>query len=189
MPLHSFQALPFQDLSGWRMAGRGSFAPVEPGVIESRGGPGLLWYAAQVYENLVLRICWRVQSLEDNSGIFVRCPPLQDEIQPAIDRGYEIQIDERGLDPERNVQGSPYHMTGAIYTVAPAISKASRPIGEWNEFNCLVQGSIIEVDLNGVRVASLQSASREPRGHIALQAHHEGSLVQFKDLRIHRLDD
>ena len=37
-------AVPLDALGEWRMAGRGSFRPVGPGVVESEGGPGILWY-------------------------------------------------------------------------------------------------------------------------------------------------
>jgi hypothetical protein len=65
-------------LGGWRMAGPGSFELVDE-VLESRGGMGLLWYAAQAFTDFVLDIDWQVVRLEDNSGVFVphrRAPPF-----------------------------------------------------------------------------------------------------------------
>src|SRR4051812_23865269 len=83
------------DLAGWRMAGQGRFRALEGGIIESSGGPGLLWYP-QAFADFLLRVEWRLTSIEDNSGVFLRCPPLEDDLQPAIEQGYEIQIDDRG---------------------------------------------------------------------------------------------
>src|SRR5437763_5860919 len=60
-------------LPGWRMAGGGGFRAVSDGVIESFGGPGLFWYANDVFDNFVLTIEWRLNSLHDNSGVFLRC--------------------------------------------------------------------------------------------------------------------
>jgi hypothetical protein len=176
------------DLSGWRMAGPGGFRRVADSVVESYGGSGLFWYADEVFENLLVTVEWRLTEPEDNSGVFLRCPPLIASPRPAIERGYEVQIDDRGLDPERNVLGSPLHLTGAIYGLAPAIRRCSRPVGEWNSFQVSANGSTIAVKLNGEEVSRLENASREPRGHIGLQNHHEGSAVQFRSVRITLLE-
>jgi hypothetical protein len=189
MPMYHFHSLLTPELTGWRMAGAGGFRPVEGGAIESYGGSGLLWYAAQIYENFILKVEWRVTRGDDNSGVFIRCPPLDDDIQPAIERGYEIQIDDQGHDPERDVYKSSFHITGAIYKLAPARIVVSRGAALWNQFEITARGGLIAVVLNGEEVARLTNASREPRGHIALQAHHEGSRVQFRELQVRRLED
>jgi hypothetical protein len=72
------------------------------------------------------------------------------------------------------------HRTGAIYGLVPAIANASQPVGIWNEFEIAVQGPTIDVILNDVPVARLEGARRRGRGHIGLQAHHDGSAVQFR---------
>jgi len=175
-------------MTGWRMAGPGGFRWTEAGdALESFGGSGLLWYAREAFEDFVLRVEWRITRIQDNSGVFLRCPPLADDPQPAIERGYEVQIDDRGHDPETGRLGSARHLTGAIYRLAPATSLASHPVGAWNAFEISAQGPVIAVRLNGAEVARLEGASREPRGHIGLQNHHEGSAVQFRRLEIMRL--
>ncbi|MFL6975986.1 MAG: DUF1080 domain-containing protein [Xanthobacteraceae bacterium] len=170
--------------AGWRMAGTGGFCRLPDGVVESYGGPGLFWYADEVFADFVLSVAWRTRRSEDNSGVFVRCPALGDSPQPAIERGYEVQIDDRGVDPTKMIFGSPLHMTGAIYQLAPAIRYCARPPGEWNLFEITARGSMIAVKLNGQDVSRLTDASREPRGHVGLQNHHDGSAVQFRNLRV-----
>jgi hypothetical protein len=171
------------DLSNWRMAGAGGFRP-QGDVIQSYGGPGILWYEPAAFGDFVLRIEWRVQAAEDNSGVFVRIPPLGDSVQRAIDEGYEIQIDERGLDPETGQIGSALHTTGAIYKLAAARARASRPIGAWNVFEIALHGPALSVHLNGMPVSQLENGDRRRHGHIGLQAHHAGSSVQFRGLAI-----
>jgi hypothetical protein len=171
------------DLSSWRMAGAGGFRQIG-GVIQSYGGPGILWYEPTAFRDFVLRIEWRVQALEDNSGVFLRIPPLGDSVQRAIDEGYEVQIDERGLDPETGRLGSVLHATGAIYRLAPAKIFASRAVGEWNAFEITARGPAISVWLNGVAVSQLENGGRRSHGHIGLQAHHAGSAVEFRNLAI-----
>jgi hypothetical protein len=187
--MYSFHSLLSDGLKGWKMAGEGGFRVQGEGAIESYGGPGLLWYAQEIYENFVLKVEWRAMRGDANSGVFIRCPPLANDLQPAIERGYEIQIDDYGVDPEHDKLYSPLHITGAIYKLVPARVVASRGAALWNEFEITARGGTIDVVLNGERVSHLTNASREPRGHIALQAHHEGSNVQFKHLQVRRLED
>jgi hypothetical protein len=175
------------NFAGWHMAGLGGFRGLAEGVVESYGGPGLLWYADEIFEDFVLSVEWRIALPEDNSGVFLRFPPLTDSPQPAIKQGYEVQIDDRGLDPKRHFLGSALHLTGAIYELAPARRQCSRPVGEWNAFEVTARGPTLAVKLNGEEVSFLKNASREPRGHIGLQNHHDGSAVQFRDLRMIRL--
>jgi Domain of Unknown Function (DUF1080) len=170
--------------SGWRMAGAGGFRPVAGEAIESYGGPGLLWFAKETYENFVLRVEWRVTRGDDNSGVFIRCPPLANDPTPAIERGYEVQIDDWGYAPKAGQFFSPLHLTGAIYRLAPARILTSRGAALWNTFEISARSDAIEVVLNGEPVSKLARPSREPRGHVALQAHHEGSHVQFRNLTV-----
>jgi 3-keto-disaccharide hydrolase len=172
------------DYAGWRMAGPGGFSRLPDGIVESYGGPGLFWYAHEVFEDFVLSVAWRITRPDDNSGVFLRFPPLSDSPQLAIERGYEVQIDDRGLDPKRNVFGSAFHLTGAIYQLAPAVRRCSRAAGEWNLFEITARGAMLAVKLNGQEVSILKNASREPRGHIGMQNHHNGSAVQFRDLYV-----
>jgi len=174
------------DLSTWHMAGAGGFKPYGD-VIESYGGPGILWYEPATFGDFLLRVAWRVHAAEDNSGVFVRIPALNDSVQRAIDEGYEVQIDERGLDPDTGRLGSALHATGAVYGLAPARASASRPIGDWNEFEITAQGPVLAVRLNGVPIARLGHGDRRSHGHIGLQSHHDGSRVQFRGLAIRPL--
>lgn len=178
------RALLSLDLDGWRMTGPGGFRMLKDGTVETQGGTGLLWYAAEEFADFRLIAEWRTTQPDDNSGIFLRIPPLKDDPQPAIEQGYEVQIDERGLDPATGREGDPLHLTGAIYELAPVIQRASRPLGEWNLFNIAVQGRSIKVTLNGLTVSEYDNATKRRSGHIGLQNHHNGSMVQFRNLEI-----
>jgi hypothetical protein len=161
----------------------GTYGPALEAQLRPRG-PGIFWYTYEVFEDFVLSVAWRITRPDDNSGVFLRFPPLSESPQPAIERGYEVQIDDRGLDPKRNVFGSAFHLTGAIYQLAPAVRRCSRATGEWNLFEITARGATLAVRLNGQEISMLENASREPRGHIGLQNHHDGSTVQFRDLHV-----
>ena len=172
------------DLDGWRMAGSGWCTPLPNGIVESHCGPGILWYAGRSFGDFMLRVEWKLNNLMDNSGIFLRCPPLDADPAPAVENGYEIQIDDRGFDPKTKSFGSLLHLTGAIYGLAPAECRCSGVIGAWNLFEVQARGPSISVSLNGQSVSHLTNATRRREGHIGLQCHHAGSTVQFRNLEI-----
>jgi len=105
-----------------------------------------------------------------------------------VDQGYEIQIDERGNNPDTGQAGDPLNQTGAVYRLAPAQQRASRPVGEWNTFEIEAHDADIRVTLNGTLVSQLTAdGSRPSAGHIGLQNHHAGSRVQFRNVQIESL--
>lgn len=170
-------------LSGWKMAGQGQFRVIGPNILESEGGPGLLWFSQREFDDFELRLDWRISSPFDNSGVYLRVPPLQNDLAPADRDGYEVQIDERGVDDNGN-PGSSLHRTGAVYKLAPSSGAASNPAGAWNHYEIKADGGKIAVKLNGNPIAELQNGTRRTKGHIALQNHHPGSKVQFRNVRI-----
>jgi hypothetical protein len=180
-------------LTDWQMAGTGRFNIIGSGVLESEGGPGVLWYTRAAFADFVLCVDWRLSSLEDNSGVYLRFPPLgredpEHDWQLADQQGYEVQIDDRGYDPATQALNSPLHLTGAIYQLAPALKHASRPVGQWNTFVIEAQGPRLSVTLNGELVSGLIADDDRPlAGHIGLQTHHRGARVQFRNIRIREL--
>src|SRR5438067_1474487 len=191
-PSAAFKPLFTGSLAGWQMAGRGGFN-VFGNVMESFGGIGLLWYTREEFENFLLKVEWRASSQTDNSGVFLRFPsvnssdPANDWLLP-VNRGYEVQIDDTGFNPDTNTLNDPLHQTGAIYTFAPSSHIASKPVGEWNLYEIEATSTRIKVTLNGQAVTDYATdGSRPPRGHIGLQNHHDGSRVQFRTIEIRSL--
>jgi hypothetical protein len=188
-----FAALPMDTLEDWRLAGFGAYRRAGPSTVEAEGGPGILWYTREAFQDFVLLVAWRTAALEDNSGVFLRIPPLGQsdparDWQPAVEQGYEVQIDDRGVDPGTQALGSPLHLSGAIYGLAPAVARVARPAGRWNAFEIEARGPSITVRLNGVEVSWLrEAAGRRLHGHLGLQTHHAGSRVQFRSLQVRPL--
>ena len=180
-------------LNNWQMAGTGQFAAIGNSTVESQGGIGLLWYTKEEFDDFNLTVDWRALNHTDNSGVFIRFPALgnsdpANDWRLAVDQGYEIQIDDTGYDPVTNTTGDPLHMTGAIYTLAPASMLNSKPLGQWNRFEISAVGPRITVKLNGVQVSQLNGTQGRPlKGHIGLQNHHPGSRVQFRNLFIQKI--
>jgi len=188
LPEPGFTFLHPNDRARWHMAGQGDITPVVDSIVETHGGTGMLWYGEE-FEDFILRLQFRMFSMEDNSGVYVRFP--DDALharEPDWERGLEIQIDDRGYDPEARIFGSPLHLTGAVYKRAPATRLASMPVGQWNALEVAARGEVVRVTLNGEEVSFYRTPPELPRrGHVGLQNHHEGSRVQFRWVRIQPL--
>jgi hypothetical protein len=157
-------------------------------LLETFDAYGLYWYIKDQFANFKLKLEWRVGRRDDNSGVYIRipAPSVPNALQEADNKGHEIQIDERGYDSNTNTEGHPLKMTGAIYDLQAPSAFASNPIGMWNTYVIEAVGPQIKVTLNGQLINTYQS-TREVSGHIALQAHHYTSRVQFRNLQIQKL--
>jgi sugar phosphate isomerase/epimerase len=169
---------------GWNHYGPGYFElDSRSGVLESRGGMGLLWYSARRYKDFVLELDYMCSDAETNSGIFLRVPevPTSDDY---IYHSFEIQIYDAG-------QG--IHKTGAVYDAEPPRLDAQEPTGEWNHLKVTFQGRRLRVELNGREVVDWQAEPRgkvkdfATEGYIGLQNHDSLSPVYFKEIQVREL--
>jgi hypothetical protein len=181
-----------RDLTGWKMAGNGSFV-VEDGALKTQGGMGLLWYTESKLGDATLRVVYRVSRVEDNSGVFIRIAERPPDAWYAVHHGYEVQI---------LATGDEWHRTGCIYSITRALADAQKPAGEWNVMDIAMRGARVDVTLNGVLVTTLDPAQpvpprrfdyepeRGPRpeyGYIGLQNHDADSLVYFREVSVEAL--
>lgn len=190
---------------GWQMAGGGDFLTLFGSILEARPGApglGLLWYTREVFKNFVLKVDWLsfnptttstiMPPSTDNSGILIRFPALNasnpgNDWKLASDKGYEIQIDDMGYNPDSS---SPHlfdalHQTGAVYAISPSSKIASKPAGQWNTYEIEATATAIKVTLNGQLVTNYTIPATDPRpreGHIGLQCH--TGNVQFQNVQI-----
>ncbi|HXU38381.1 MAG TPA: DUF1080 domain-containing protein [Blastocatellia bacterium] len=164
-----------KDMTGWRMAGKGSFT-VEDRALQTHSGMGMLWYEGRKFANFTLRVEWKVSDHCNNSGIFVRFPEKSDDPWFAVNNGYEIQIDDcdkKGL----------MFQTGSIYSFHPATKVASKPAGEWNVYEITVVGQHYSIVLNGEKVNEFDG-KRGIEGYVGLQNHDPISRVSFRSVKV-----
>ncbi|WP_455771789.1 ThuA domain-containing protein [Streptomyces niveus] len=166
-------------LDGWKQAGPGRFAVVD-GELRSEGGMGLLWYEAKELSSYSLKLDWKMAG-DDNSGVFVGFP-ASDDVNSAVNNGYEVQID--ATDADDRTTGSVYGFQAADIE---ARDKALKPPGEWNSYELKVDGERLQVFLNGVEINDFTNTDpvRSLKdGHIGLQNHGADDQVSFRNIEL-----
>jgi hypothetical protein len=158
---------------------------------------GLLWYTKEKFGDCVIRVVYKTESRQANSGVFVRIADQPKDVWFAVHHGYEIQIEDAGDE---------YHGTGAIYSLSKSTARPVKPSGEWNTMEITLRGQQILIALNGGRVNNFDAEKssvpdrtkdyepeRGPRpthGYIGLQNHGDvtqNSHVFFKEVSVRPL--
>lgn len=183
-----------KDLTGWKMVGKGS-RYVKDGVTGSHGGMGLLYWTKEKFSNCIIRVVYRMQKSNSNSGVFIRIPIEPREEWMPVFYGYEVQIDNH---PETSGEDD-YHYTGTLYSLTHAKNKSGKPGPEWNTMEITLDGLRTIVTLNGKLVTDYTEGQpvparkfdfepfRGPRpleGYIGLQNHGNDDVVFFKEVSV-----
>jgi hypothetical protein len=182
-----------KDLSGWQQVGPGNFV-VEDGLLKTVGGMGMILYPAEKFSNAIIRVVFKVKDNDCNSGVFIRIPEKPADEWVAVNKGYEVQIDN-GI---RHVGGE-YHCTGVLYSLTKAMAHPQKKPGEWNTMEITLDGQRTLVYVNGEKVTDFKEGDpvpaktrdfepeRGPRpesGYIGLQNHDTLSTVYFKEVAV-----
>lgn len=213
----------------WKMTGWGKFV-TEGDVIRTDPDPrgiGLLVYTKEKFGNCQIKVVLRPKTPRSNSGAYIRIDDgildwtkkeamaikrgvdekLTDEMQKglmaaseaedaawyAVHHGYEVQIMEAA--------GS--RGTGSIYSLAQAEPLPKKEPGEWRTMVITLDGAVIQVDVDGKRVSSVDTskelpprknwtepkrdAKRPETGYIGFQTHDPGDIVYFKEVSVRPL--
>lgn len=170
-------ALITPDLSGW-FADHDATWTYEDGALVGRGGPGH-FFTNKTYADFELRGLVKVNE-RGNSGIYIRAKPHSDPNNPwPIEQGYEAQVD----------QHDPKNFTGCLYNVCWP-ENVGGPITRddaWFDYRIVARGDRIRTWVNGVPMVDCERDGAED-GHFAVQGHHEGNVIMYKDLRVLELD-
>ena len=217
----------------WVHVGYGGFS-VDGNAILTECVPqglGLLVYEKEKLGNCQLRVVFKAKDRNSNAGVYVRLRdgildrvgkpgpafnrdasgnPSEESMEKvktaaereegawyAVHNGYEVQIAGSGDE---------LHRTGAIYSLAPARSISKKQPGEWQTMIITLDGTKINVELDGQQVSSVDTASnelpprkawhepkREPKrpevGYIGLQNHDPGDEVWFREVSVRPLKE
>lgn len=179
-----------KNFDGWEHVGDGNFI-IEDGILKTQGGMGLLWCTQRKFNNVKLRVVYKGAD-ENNAGVFIRIPEKPTEAWMPVNKGYEVQIDDR-LDE--------YHKTGVLYSLTKAKASPGIP-KEWNTMEITLQGDRTIVHVNGVLVTDFTEGDpvpektlpyepeRGPRpdtGYIGIQNHSDADHIEFREISYRKL--
>ena len=182
------------DLRGWQHVGPGSFV-VEHGELKTQGGMGLLYSTTGPYSDCEIKVVYRMEHENDNSGVFIRIPSEPTEPWMPVNRGYEVQIDNH---PELGGEDD-YHVTGTLYSLTKPLAKPGKPGPEWNTMVIRIEGPHTQVFVNDVKVTDYiegqpvpdkkfpyepDRGTRPEKGWIGLQNHSDKDVVYFKTVAV-----
>jgi hypothetical protein len=187
-----------KDLNGWKQVGPGTHY-VDSGLIKSHGGMGLLYWQGQKFSNCKIRVVFKMQKFNSNSGVFVRIPIEPREEWMPVHYGYEVQIDNH---PETSGEDE-YHITGTLYSLTKPLAKPGKPGPEWNTMEITLDGPHTIVFVNGQKVTDYREGDPVPQrkfdfepyrgrrpneGYMGLQNHGNDDIVYFKEVAVKPLD-
>ncbi len=188
--------------NSWKAVGQGAFALMDGMIVTQPDGDlGLLYYAPRTFDDFTLRLQFKMDRVEDDSGILVRMReprrPVPDRRDPNVshpyknpayvgaDTGFEIQIDEvaRGAPPSGTPEDRDEHRTGAIYGISIGRGTGQQiyhrgPIlvpGRWYDCDIEVKGDTYKVRLNGEETAVFTNADAH-RGRSPEQDRYSGYI-------------
>ena len=149
------------------------------------------------FENFDLSIDWKI-SPQGNSGIMYM---VTEELPAAYLSGPEYQLIDDLNFPEKLED---WQKTGANYAMDSAPTAVTKPVGEWNHTEIIVNKGHVQHWLNGKKIVEYELWTDEWKkkkmagkwkdasgyglskvGHIALQDH--GSEAWFKNIKIKEL--
>jgi len=155
-------------LSGWKIMDEGRWHVTPEGILVGEGPMGHL-FSPNTYTNLEFRSEIKLNH-NGNSGMYFRA-----KLGAGWPQGYESQVENTSPDPQK---------TGSLYNFAK-ITQQLIPDDTWWTQHIIAIGNRIIIKVNGKVVVDFTDPKNTyPSGHLALQQHNEGSVVQFRNTKV-----
>lgn len=180
------------DLEGWQGA-TGNYEVID-GAIRCRQGHGGMLLTNEEYANFIVRLEFRLPP-GGNNGLAIRSPL---NVNPAYGAMCELQVLDSEHEKYANLDPRQYH--GSAYGMNAARRGFLRPTGEWNYQQVTVNGTHIQVELNGsvildadlADVTEFMANSPHPgkdrtTGYFGFAGHNDP--VEFRHIAVKRLAD
>ena len=179
-----------QNLNGWE--GPVNNYEVKDGAIVCKPRSGGTIYYHQPWSDFIVRFEFKLPP-GGNNGLAIRYPGKGDTAYVGM---CELQVLDNSAAKYARLDSRQYH--GSAYGMAAAKRGFQRPVGEWNYQEVTVQGSTIQVVLNGTTILDTdldevqQFMSNRPHpgkkrksGYFGFAGH--GDPVAFRNVRIKAL--
>lgn len=153
---------------------------IQDGVLVCKGKPAGYLYSKATYTNYILRVRWRFMPEQaGNSGVLLRLNGAH-KVWP---RSIEAQLQSGSAGDFWNID-----KFGMSVDAARTKGRNTRrthtnekPLGEWNDYEIIVDGSWVQLRVNGQVLNEAWDCEVIP-GHIAFQS--EGVPIHFQDIRL-----
>lgn len=170
-------------LEGWRFVAEGSPMEntwaVKNGVLECTGAPNGYLRTEKEYTSYVLKLEWRYADKPGNSGVLLRVAG-EEKVWP---RCLEAQLMAEHAGDIIGIGNYPFigdvDRTQGIRCAHTHM--AERPIGQWNDYEIILDGQNLRLFVNGDPVNSAAGVEVQ-QGAIAVQS--EGVPIEFRNIRL-----
>ncbi|TWT55890.1 3-keto-disaccharide hydrolase [Allorhodopirellula solitaria] len=177
-----------ETLNGW-VGAVNDYEVTPEGSIRCRAGRGGNLLTQDEYSDFVVRLYFRLPP-GGNNGLAIRA---SQDGNPAYGAMTELQVLDNTAAKYANLDKRQYH--GSAYGMAAAKRGYLRPVGTWNFQQVRVEGSTIEVELNGnvilktdlSKIDDYMAGSAHPgkdrkSGHFGFAGHNDP--VEFRDVTL-----
>jgi len=171
---------------GWKMQVADGFKVIDGALV---GGKGAMYYDKKAFSDFKLALEFKLPP-GGNNGLLIRYPGKGNGSYVGM---CELQVLDDTADKYKDLDERQFH--GSAYGMIAAHRGYLRPVGEWNHQIVTVQGSRIQVELNGVpildgdlrKVKQFMENKAHPgikltEGFIGFAGH--GDLVSFRNIRV-----
>ncbi|MEO2092238.1 MAG: family 16 glycoside hydrolase [Gemmataceae bacterium] len=166
-----------KDLTGWERTNKAVWE-VKDGVLIGSGDDGLLKTKREDYGNFKLRLEAKIDD-GGNSGVFFRNTRFAT---------YEAQIEgsQKGKGDVHKTGSLLSMLTGKGFKALVLVDEPTHKSAEWFAMTVVVEGTRTNVTVKGKVVSEFDDKDRlfPLKGAIALQQHHAGPTVSFRNIEI-----
>lgn len=165
------------DFTNWQEPDDNVWWTIEKGVLTGKSDPerrGSTLWTSKAYTDFILRLDFRFDSEDYDSGVFIR--KEAEQIQIGISRSLQ-----------RDMTGSPY-ISGKGYPVEGVGVSAVLKQDDWNTMVIRAVGNVYTVTLNGQQVLEYASLTAADQGPLGLQIHPNLDMqIAFRNILIAEL--
>lgn len=162
-----------KSLKGWEASENPDGWKVEDGCIVGTGPRSHLFYKEREFTDFEYKADVMINE-GGNSGMYFRT-----EFGPGWPKGYEAQVNSTHRDPKR---------TGSLYNFVNQLEQITEN-DVWFNQHVICKGNHIIIKVNGkTTVDYVDEKNTYKKGYFALQQHHEGSVVKYKNVMVKPLD-